>query len=101
MRLLFLFSEVGAGFQIFLAAWQDRAATEAYALALGNGTVFTDRGSVDRDSLVAEVRSDAGLFGRLLFLFQGVLLLSHALARTDDLIIKVAWENGTESEAEA
>ena len=103
MLLLLLFSEVGAGFQPFLTAWQDRAETKAYGLFRGNGTVFADRGSVNRDKLVVEVQGDAGLFGRMLFLLlwrEGVLLLPLALSWTDDLTILAVRKNKSGAEAE-
>ena len=103
MLLLFLFSEVGAGFQPFLTAWQNRAETKAYGLFRDNGIVFADRGSVNRDGLVFKVQGDASLFGRMLFLLlwrEGVLLLSLALAWTDDLAILAVRKNRSGAEAE-
>ncbi len=103
MLLLLLFSEVGAGFQPFLTAWQDRAETKAYGLFRGNGTVFADRGSVNRDGLVVKVQGDASLFGRMLFLLlwrEGVLLLPLALSWTDDLTILAVRKNRSGAETE-
>lgn len=91
-----LFSRLGAGFQLPFAQRNDEADTKPYELVPGKDVILTDRGRVNGDGLVLEVRGDASCSLVLFWGRQGVFLLSLALAWVD----VAARENGSEAEAE-